>query len=392
VAFAPFLPQIDLLSHGGVTSATLGPVGAGPTGIILTSGNETHSYIQTELQLQWTLYDFGRTAGRYQQAGARARIAELQAARAEQTVGFDVAAAYLQTLRAEAVRRIQQEAIRRDEATLRDTRSRRAAGVAEKDDVLRAEVQLAAGQEDLDLARQAELSALARLNNAMGRNASLPLAVVRWEFEPPLDLSLVQCLEAAATRRPEIGIAREAIASAGFGRRAIAAEFLPRVYAQASVGTVGGSNILTGAQEGAGLHIDLPLYTGFRRQGELRAADAELQQAVADARSILDGVTLQVTLAYVAAATARRRIDRDRPAIDEATESLRLVRNRYRNGQATPTDIVDAETTLTRAQQRLTTAVYEYLGALVSLDYALGNPPGQMLGPTDSTPAAPDHK
>ena len=47
---------------------------------------------------------------------------------------------------------------------------------------------------------------------------------------------------------------------------------------------------------------------------------------------------------------------------------------------------------LTRAQQRLTAAVYEYLGALVSLDYALGNPPGQMLGPTDSTPAAPDHK
>jgi outer membrane protein TolC len=392
VAFAPFLPRIDLLTHGGATSKTLGPFGAGPTGIILPTGDETHAYFQAELQLQWTLYDFGRTAGRYQQAAAQERITELQSARAEETVGFDVAGAYLLTLRAEALRRIQEEAIRRDEATLRDTRSRRAAGVAEKDDVLRAEVQLAAGQEDLDLARQAELSALARLNNAMGRNASLPLTLVNWESQPPLELSLVQCLEMAADRRPEIGIAREAVAAAQFGRRAIAAEFLPKVYTLASVGMVSGSNVATGPQEGAGLHIDLPVYTGWRRQGELRVADAEVQQAVADAQSILDEVTLQVTLAYLAATTARRRIERDRPAIEEATEYLRLVRNRYRNGQATPTDIVDAETALTRAQQRLASAVYEYLGALVSLDYALGNPPGQMLASPDSTPAEPGHK
>jgi outer membrane protein TolC len=367
-----------------VTSPALGPASAGATGIILSSANETHSYAQAELQLQWTVWDFGRTAGRYRQAGARARIAELQSTRAEETVGFEVASAYLQALRAGAARRIQDEAIRRAEATLRDTRSRRAAGVAERDDVLRAEVQLAAAEEDLDVAQEAERAAVARLNNAMGRNAGLPLTVVDWETQPPLDLSLVQCLEMAAAQRPEIGVAREAVAAAQSGRQATAAEFLPRVYALASVGALGGSNIESGSQEGAGLHIDLPLYTGGRRKGELRAADADVQQAVADARSILDSVTLQVTLAHLAATTAHRRIERDRPAIVEARENLRLVSNRYRNGTATPTDIVDAETALTRAQQRLVSATYEYLGALVSLDYALGNSPGQLLGPLDS--------
>src|SRR5262249_43215291 len=202
-----------------------------------------------ELQLQWTLWDFGRRSGQYQQAGARARIAELQSARAVETVGFDVASAYLQVLRAGAVRLIQEEAIRRAEATLRDTRSRRAAGVAERDDVLRAEVQLAAALEDLDVAREAELAALARLNNAMGRNAGLPLRVVGWTSQPPLDLSLVQCLEIAAERRPEIGVAREAVAAAEFGRQATAAAFKPRVYALAAAGAIGGSNIATGGQE-----------------------------------------------------------------------------------------------------------------------------------------------
>jgi outer membrane protein TolC len=140
VAFAAFLPEIDFLTHEGVTSPSLGPASAGATGIIVPTATATHAYAQAEVQLQWTLYDFGRTGGRYHEALARERIAELQSNRVKQTVGFDVASAYLLTLRAGATRRIQEEAIRRAEATLRDTRSRRAAGVLEKDDVLRAEV------------------------------------------------------------------------------------------------------------------------------------------------------------------------------------------------------------------------------------------------------------
>jgi outer membrane protein TolC len=354
------------------------------TGIILPSATATHDYAQAELQLQWTLYDFGRTAGRYHQSQAQELIAELQSVRAEQTVRFDVGSAYLLSLRAGAIRRIQEEAIRRAEAALLDTRSRRAAGVAEKDDVLRGEVQLAGAREDLDMAREAELAALARLNNAMGRNASLPIKLVGLNSEPSLELSLVQCLERAATQRAEIDIARQAAAAAQFGREATKADFLPKVYAVGSVGLVGGTNVIAGSQEGAGLHIDLPLYTGGRRRGELRTADADVHQAFASARSILDEVTLEVTLAYLSASTARQRIERDRPAIVEARENLRLVGNRYRNGQATPTDIVDAEVALTRAEQRLVSATYEYLGALVGLDYALENPRGSLLGPSDA--------
>jgi outer membrane protein len=375
VAFAPFLPQLDFLSHAAITSPVLGPAPAGATGIVEGSAIATHEYAQAELQLQWTVYDFGRTAGRFHQAKAQELITELQHARAEQTVRFDVASAFLQALRAAAGRRVQEESIRRAEATLRDTRSRRAAGVAEKDDVLRGEVQLAGAREDLDLAREAELAAIARLNNAMGRNASLPLSLVAMNSEPPLALSLVQCLETAANQRAEINVARQAVASAQFGRESTEGEFLPRVYTAVSLGEVGGKNVYAGMQDGVGLHLDMPLYTGGRSGGALHAADAQIHGAMAGARVILNEVTLEVTLAYLTATTARHRIDLDRPAIVEARENLRLVGNRYRNGQATPTDIVDAEVALTRAEQRLVAAVYQYLGALVGLDYALDNPP-----------------
>jgi len=389
VAFAPFLPQIDYLSHYGATSGNLGPVAAGPTGIVLATPGLPHTVAQEELQLQWTVCDFGRRLGRYRQAGAREHIAEFQDLRAKETVAYDVAAAYMQTLRAVAVRVIQEEAIRRAEATLKDTRSRRAAGVADRDDVLRAEVQLSVAQDGLDIAQEVELAAQARLNNFMGRNASLPLQLADWKARPEFTLSLVQCLEIAASQRREINIAQEAVAAAQSARQAAHADYLPRVYALASVGDVEGQNIQTGWQEGAGLHIDIPLYTGGRRKGELNAAEADIHEAVANAQSILDGVTLEVTLAYRSAVTAQKRIDHLRPAVTEAQENLRLVRQKYRNGNATPTDIVDAETALTDAQQRLTSATYEFLAALVRLDYALGSPQGHLLGAPDGPELGP---
>src|SRR4029077_19517302 len=69
-------------------------------------------------------------------------------------------------------------------------------------------------------------------------------------------------------------------------------------------------------------------------------------------------------------------IELSRTAIVQAEESLRLVRVKYRNGDATPTDIVAVETSLTRSQQDFYSATYAQLAALARLSYALGLPQG----------------
>jgi outer membrane protein TolC len=318
------------------------------------------------------LYDFGRTGGHYRQAVARERITALQLARAGQTVEFDVAAAYLDVLLARASRRVQEDAVRRSQATLDDTVARRRGGVALKEDVLRAEVQLSESREALVVAREGEFNAVARLNNAMGRNAGLPLEVVDLDAEPPLRGALADLLDQAAGQRPEAGAARHAVAAAQEGRQATRGQFLPRVFVRASAGHTEGQNVITGWQEGAGLHVEAPLYAGGRHRGELRAADAEIEAALADAQIILDAISLQVNLAYRWVVAARELIDLSRTAVVQAEENLRLVRVRYRNGNATPTDIVDSEAALTRSQQRFFSATYTYLASLARLDYTVG--------------------
>jgi outer membrane protein TolC len=386
VAFAPFLPQADLLAQSGVTSGTLAPGTPGAVGFILANGTGTRSYAETEVALQWTLYDFGRTGGRYRQAVARERITELQLARAGQAVEFDVAAAYLDVLLARASRRVQEDAVRRARAILDDAVARRQGGVALKEDVLRAEVQLSESLEALVLAREGEFNAAARLNNAMGRNAAWPLEVIDLEMQPPLPGPLSQLLELAATQRPEVGVARQVVAAAQAGREAARGEFLPKIFVRGSAGRTDGQSVITGWQEGAGMHVQAPLYAGGSHRGVLRAAEADIEAAVADAQAILDAVSLQVNLAYHGVVAARERIDLAKTAVVQATENLRLVRVRYRNGNATPTDIVDSEAALTRSQQRFFSATYTYLAALARLDYAVGRRQGTAAPKEEAPP------
>ena len=358
-------------------------------GFLLATTPGTRSYAQTELALEWILYDFGRTGGRYRQAIARERIAELQRVRADQTVAFDVATAYLDVLLARASRRVQEDAIRRAEAILADTRTRLKGGVVEREDVLRADVQLSESREALVLAREGEFDAVARLNNAMGRNAGLPLggdrpgpaaAVAGGAGPPP-----------GAGGGPAPG-GRPGPASGGGrpGGPASRPRRVPAADLRPGRRGIHGRDDTWGpaSQEGAGLHLDAPLYTGGLHRGELRAADADVEAAVADAQAILDLISLQVNLAYRGVVAARERIDLARTAVVQAAENLRLLEVRYRNGDATPTDIVDSEAALTRSQQRYFSATYTYLAVLARLDYALGQQPGASLrGEPEASPA-----
>ncbi len=150
-----------------------------------------------------------------------------------------------------------------------------------------------------------------------------------------------------------------------------------------------GTNVLTGWQEGAGLHLDVPLFTGGLLKGNLRAAEGEVAAAVADAQTILDRISLEVSQAVYSEDAAEKRLELARPAVAQAQENLREVRIRYRNGNAFPTDIVDAETALTRAQERYNSALYTFLFALARLDYAMGRQQGTILRQTNLPAGAP---
>ncbi|MBI3409418.1 MAG: TolC family protein, partial [Planctomycetes bacterium] len=90
---------------------------------------------------------------------------------------------------------------------------------------------------------------------------------------------------------------------------------------------------------------------------------------------VCDTIAFEVNEAYREIEAARQSLALARPAVTQARENLRLVTRRYENGDATPTDIVDAETALTRAQQDSFNALYDYQTAVARMEYAMGITP-----------------
>jgi outer membrane protein len=387
IAFAPFLPMaVAGYSVGGFdlnvggTSVPLGPLpgftflpalGAIPIGLDINTGYEL-----AELKLQWLICDFGRRLGRYRQAGLAVEIAQLQSERAYQTVANEVSVAYYQVLRTRALRKIGRDAVRRSEDDLEVAKKLARGGVLVKETVLRAEVQLAESQRLLDVAEGAEAVAVAALNLAIGLNVNAPTEVRESSDVPPFTQSLAECLQTAVGLRREFQVARQTIQVADEGRRVAKADFAPRIVADGSLidfeqsAPRGHADLAVGS-----IKLEWGLFEGGKRVAEMRVSDSKIRAAMAQAESIADTIAFEVTEAYRRLDTARRGIDRSRPAVTQAEENYRLVLARAKLGDATSAEITDAESTVTRAQQDHLNSIHDYLIALVRLDYAMGVTP-----------------
>jgi outer membrane protein TolC len=394
IAFVPFLPMaVAGYSAGGFDlnagghSVLVGQLpgftflpalGAIPIGLNLNTGYEL-----ADLKLQWLICDFGRRLGRYRQASLAVDIAQLQTGRAYQTVANEVSVAYYQVLRTRALRRTASDAVRRAEDDLDVARKLEKGGVVEKEKRLRVEVQLAESQRLLDAAEGAEAVAIAALNLAIGLNVNAPTGVQESSDVPPFTQSLAECLQTAVRLRREFQVARQSIQVADEGRRVAKADFAPRIVAEGSLFDFQQSAPRGHADLALGfIKLEWGLFEGGKRVAEIRMADSKIRAAMAQAESIADTIAFQVTEAYRNLITARRGIERSRPAVTQAAENYRLVRARAKVGDATSAEITDAESTLTRSQQDYLNSIHDYLIALVRLEYAMGVTPnpGSLYG------------
>jgi outer membrane protein TolC len=387
IAFAPFLPLALAgysvggfdLNVGGHTDP-IGPLpgftflptlGSIPIGLNINTGYEL-----ADAKLQWLICDFGRRMGRYRQAGLAVEIAKLQTERAYQTVANEVAVAYYQVLRTRALRKTAFDAVRRAEDDLKVAKNLERGGAIEKEKRLRIEVQLAESQRLLDAAEGAEAVAVAALNLAIGFNVNAATGVVETAEPPTFTHTLAECLQTAVSSRREFDVARESILVADEGRRVAKADFAPRVLAEGSVFDFQQSSPRGHADLAVGfIKLEWALFEGGKRVAELRVADSKIRAAMAQAESIADTIAFQVTEAYRHLVTARRGIDRSRPAVTQSEETYRLLRARAKVGDATTAEITDAESTLTRAQQAYLNSIHDYLIAIARLEYAMGVTP-----------------
>ena len=119
--------------------------------------------------------------------------------------------------------------------------------------------------------------------------------------------------------------------------------------------------------------LTIPIWTWGAIRSRVKQASLREQQAKLDLT--LSNKQLQASLAgfYKEAQTALSQIDTLRLSNDLSGESLRLTLLRYKSGEATALEVVDAQTTATLARNAYSDGLLRYRLALASLQNLTGN-------------------
>ena len=320
----------------------------------------------------WQVFDSLRTEHFIHGAALMQKSAVSQARAIDQKTVFGAVAAYQQVLYAEREIDTAQHEFDTAGTLLQSVSDRVKAGLAVESDRMSAQVNLAACKQTLIAVKGDRELAWAQLRQAIGDPdlAEAPLTPIEAHSIPPGDLG--QELKTASMTRKDLAAMGEADQAQNAATSAARLNYGPHVNVYgivendaATFGGANGTNWLAGVQ----ISIDL-LPLGKRAQlAHDKAANVRVN---AQLESYRQRVRLEVNQAHIQLETVRQSMETAQTAIDQATESLRIVANRYHAGLATITDLLRAEDAERQSQTSYWRAVYGNTVAYAQLLFATG--------------------
>ena len=320
----------------------------------------------------WSAFDSFKTQKTIHSADLMRKSADSLAQAVNQKIVLDVVEAYQSVLYAERQIDIAQHEQETAEALLSSVSDHVNAGLAVDSDRMSAEVNVAARKQEL-IAAQGELEmAWAQLRAAMGAPD-----LKETELQPITphgfpQLALDQELQTALKTRSDFAALTQAQSAQAEAVSAAKVGFGPRINAygnweqdRSTFAGSGGNNWVAGVQ----INIDI---APFSKRAQLQHEVAARDRVDAQVASYRQQVGLQVTQAHIQRQTAQLSLQTAQAAVDQSTESLRILRNRYGAGLATITDLLRAEDAERQSQTSYWHAVYGNAAAYAQLLFATG--------------------
>lgn len=322
------------------------------------------------LQFNYDIYTSGAGRARRGAAEEQVRLQELDVERQSEVIRLNVSTDYYNLQQADETVRINTAAVTNAQASLRDAQALEQAGVGTRFSVLQSQVNLANAQQDLtnSISQQqiARRQLVTRLNLSQSVNvvAADPVRLAGlWNY------TLEQSIILAFQNRPEL---QQQLAQRNIfeqQRRGALAQINPRLSLVARYDLLDQFNDDVGVSDGysVGLQANWNFFDGgvARAQADQRKADIAIAETqFAQQR---DQFRFEVEQAFSNQQSNLQNVSTATGALEQARESLRLARLRFQAGVGTQTEVIDAETALTRAEGNRVQAILDYNRALANL-------------------------
>jgi len=279
-----------------------------------------------------------------------------------------------------ALIRVREESVAVLQTQLQDQQSRFEAGTVPRFNVLQAEVALANAIPPVIQARNqlriSQFTLVKQLGLDYPSDPSLvPIDVIGQLDYDPIKIDLKESVFAAMTRNPSLKIQRQNILIEAERLKAAMSGFQPTLNATAGWQSfsIPLANRLDETVSGwfFGVTGSWNLFDGLATIGATKAARAALDQSRINYDNSARGIELDVQRAVSNLIEAQEVIDSQRASVVQATEALRLSRERLDAGAGTQLDVLNAQVSLLQAQTTELEARFRYITALAEYNRVL---------------------
>jgi outer membrane protein len=321
--------------------------------------------------LNWTLYDFGRTSASVGRADAQAGVSRENAVTTREDVVFAAKVAFYNVLRAEKTLEFQRTNLDNRETLLRQAKAFYEAGVRAKIDFVRAEAnlydaraQLGQAENDLRIARITLLQRIGVDGPADYRlSGKLP--------ETALPGTLEDWVSEAEQNRPELRALVEKERSATESLRLAKAGYLPYLQGAAGYG-YGADHFPVEQNYGLAVTLNYPIFSGFLTREQVKEAEATISSTRYELTEARRRTRLEVQRSAYSVQEAKERLVARTKQRDAADENLRLATARYEVGAGDIIEISDAQTQKISADTETVLTAFDFAVSYASLLRAMG--------------------
>ena len=292
---------------------------------------------------------------------------------------FNIKNAYWSLFKATQLKKVMDDNVLMVKAHLDDAKNLMKVGMMTQNDVLKLDVQLSDMMfKQIDAENAVKLSIVA-LNSVLSIPLTTNIEIISSANLTTANYSeLNKLIGDAVEQRPEIKSADYRIKASEAGVTMARSSWYPQIslygnyyYSRPNQRIFPSKDEFKDTWD-AGVNLSLNVWDWLTTAHQTEQAQATLAQAVDGIGIIKDNITLEVTQNYLSINQAKRKIDISELTVKQATENMRMTADKFKNGLALSSDVIDAETSQSTAKINYTNSIVDYELAKARLDKSIG--------------------
>ncbi|HEY3416007.1 MAG TPA: TolC family protein, partial [Armatimonadota bacterium] len=332
-ARSSFYPQVSIEATPFVQSGVTG------------GGHSTGPNEGTAITLSQNFYDGGLREAQVKAARFGETQSAASLARTRQSVTFNVTSAYYNALRAQHLAGVADAQVQYAQGQEELVHARVQAGDAAQVDELPVLAQLANAKVQQLAAKNTVRTSLIQLQNAMGLSSRTEFAIRDVEAPAPLDLQPQEhYITLAQEKRPDVQAQNAAVGGAQSTLKSAKLQTQPRIVASGQYGLGITGSTSSDWSVSAGIAYDL--FDGGKNRAVVDQEKANLTSTQQQAKQLGKDIEADVQQAYLNLVNANERMAASAVSLDAAQKNMDAQNARYKEGLATPLDLLNAQVAL----------------------------------------------